>query len=216
MNVDTARSLRVAFSPTGKAPPCQERPHINLARLPRLLERENKMNFDKLNQWLLLGSHIGILGGLILVGLQIRQEGVLAEAELRAEVSALQVDVQSVVMGEAPALVLEKAAKDPAALTMAEFHVLDALLINQVASWMNTKQLSQLGVIPGNEWEAQMERADYYYFGNPAARAWWEEVKSTLDPEFVTFTEPLLRKTSPKGNVEFYDRVINRLRDEAN
>ncbi len=174
------------------------------------------MNFDKLNQWLLLGSHIGILGGLILVGLQIRQEGVLAEAELRAEVSALQVDVQNVVMGEDPSLVLEKAAKDPAALTMAEFYVLDALLINQVVSWLNTKQLSQLGVIPENEWKARMERSDYYYFGNPAARAWWEESKSALDPEFVTFIEPLMRKTSPKANVEFYDRVINRLRDEAN
>ena len=166
---------------------------------------------DSLNRWLLLVSNIGLVAGLALVGIQIKQDSDFAQAQLQSEGLGQTLGVFTSSMGENPAFVLAKASTDPSNLSLEEFHVLDALLISQVVNWLKIKDLSEAGIYPANTWRIVAEQTDYYYFGNPVAKAWWQELKSTFDPEFVEVFGPQIEKVDSSQNNSTYQNVMRRL-----
>ncbi len=166
---------------------------------------------DSLNRWLLLASNIGIVIGLALVGIQIKQDSDFAKAQLLSEGLSQTLSIVASTMGENPTVVLAKASTNPSELTLAEFHVLDALFISQVADWLKVKSLSEAGVFPSDTWRIAVEKGDYYYFGNPVGKAWWEELKSTFDPEFVEVVGPQIERFDTSLNASVYQNVMRRL-----
>ena len=104
------------------------------------------MNLDKLNQWLLLVSHLGILGGLVLVGLQLRQETEIARVQLFSEVTSSRIDMASDVLGENPAPTIAKSLTEPGALTLPELFVMDAYLIRGLNEVRRTQVLKRVGM----------------------------------------------------------------------
>ena len=58
------------------------------------------MVFDRLNSWLQLAASIGILIGLALVGVQIKQATDIASAQLKAASFDSRIQANDIVMGE--------------------------------------------------------------------------------------------------------------------
>ena len=129
------------------------------------------MNLDKLNQWLLLISQLGILMGLILVGFQIQQTTELAKVQLFSDITSSRIEMAGATLGENPAPIFAKSLTDPDALTMAELYVMDAHLIRGLNEVRRAQVLKRVGLDIGI---TAHENLLAFYFGNEFAQKWWE------------------------------------------
>ncbi len=79
------------------------------------------MDSNKLANWLQVVASIGLLGGLVLVGLQINQNSKLLLVQFTYEESRRYSEIEAAMLGEDPAAVWEKSLIEPAKLTLREF-----------------------------------------------------------------------------------------------
>ena len=119
------------------------------------------MNYKKvsLDTWIQLFGMIGLLGGLVFVGLEMRQSQQIAiVGQVQARNAAL-LDLYLTLMGEDPigrSLVASGhlgANRDPSSLTSAEYDVWYAIKSWQVSSLQNAYQQYEMGLLPDNVWE---------------------------------------------------------------
>ncbi|MBW2269462.1 MAG: hypothetical protein JRH16_12880, partial [Deltaproteobacteria bacterium] len=140
------------------------------------------MNLEKLNQWLLLFSHLGILGGLILVGLQIRQDSEIAKAHLFSDITTSRMEMAGVTLGENPAPIVAKSLSEPETLTPAELLVMDAYYIRAINEARRSLVLKEVGLDLGI---GAAENIIQFYFGSEIAQSWWRVFVSSHDADAV-------------------------------
>ena len=75
---------------------------------------------ENIHQWLLLVSHAAIVGGLVLLAVQINQEMNVAEIQMFNEATSSRIAQQMTMMGENPASIVAKSLTAPDSLTLTE------------------------------------------------------------------------------------------------
>jgi hypothetical protein len=140
------------------------------------------MNLEKLNQWLLLGSHLGILGGLILVTLQIQQESVIARAQLFSDITTPRMEMAGVTLGENPAPIIAKSLSEPETLTAAELLLMDSYYIRAINEARRALVLKEVGLDLGI---GAAENIIQFYFGSEIAQRWWTVFVISHDADAV-------------------------------
>jgi uncharacterized protein (TIGR02246 family) len=140
-----------------------------------------EMDNEKLNRRLQIIANLGILAGLILVGVQLKQSSDLLKLQLLYEESQRSINIETLVMGENGAEVWAKSLAGPAELTLAEQRVMEAMLWSYTENLRATHMLSQLGLLQDEEWRLRVESDSAFYFGNPYARAWWNNYSTDGD-----------------------------------
>ena len=93
------------------------------------------MEFTKISNWLQITANVGIVGGLLLVGVQLQQNADLLKTQLLYEESIRMVELETKVVGENAAKVWAKSLTDPRNLTLEEQRIMEALL------WSYAEQL---------------------------------------------------------------------------
>jgi hypothetical protein len=78
------------------------------------------MDFTKISNWLQITANVGIVGGLLLVGVQLEQNTDLLKTQLLYEESSRMVELETKVIGENAAKVWAKSLTDPQNLTLAD------------------------------------------------------------------------------------------------
>jgi hypothetical protein len=136
------------------------------------------MNFDKLNRWLQVSANIGIVLGLVLVGLQLRQNSELTRLQLLYEESNRAIDLETQVVGEQAAEVWAKSLEAPEDLTLAEIRIMEALLWSFVEQLRGTYRLAALGILSEEDWRSRAESEVTFYLGDRYSRAWWQNISS--------------------------------------
>lgn len=132
------------------------------------------MDFGRLNSWLQVSANIGIVLGLVLVGVQLKQNTDLARIQLLNEESRRLVDFELEVVGERGAEVWAKSIEDPDNLTLAEVRIMEALLWGFVENLRGTYRLAALGLLEEEDWRRRVESEVTFYLSDRYSRAWWE------------------------------------------
>lgn len=136
------------------------------------------MNFDKLNRWLQVSANIGIVLGLVLVGLQLRQNSELTRIQLLYEESNRAIDLETQVVGEQAAEVWAKSIEAPEDLTLAEIRIMEALLWSFVEQLRGTYRLAALGILSEEDWRSRAESEVTFYLGDRYSQAWWRNIST--------------------------------------
>ena len=131
------------------------------------------MDFGKLNSWLQVSANIGIVLGLLLVGVQLKQNSDLARIQMLNEESRRVVDYELEVGGERGAEVWAKSIEDPENLTLDEVRIMEALLYSFVENLRGTYRLADLGLLEESDWRRRVETEVTFYLSDPYSRAWW-------------------------------------------
>ena len=133
------------------------------------------MDMDKLNQWLLVLSHVGIIAGLILVGFQIKQDSELTRVQIFSDTTSARIQMHESMMGENPAPVVMKSLSSPTELTLEELRIMDAYLLTAVNEARLRLVLARQGL--GIDL-VEEENILMFYFGNRFAQEWWKQFTS--------------------------------------
>ena len=86
------------------------------------------MDSENMSKWLTLGANIGILIGLVLVVIQIRQNSDLLRLQFISDEFMTETSSENLLIGDSPADAIMKAMYSPEDMTYADFRVNDAYL----------------------------------------------------------------------------------------
>ena len=174
------------------------------------------MNSSKLSDWLQIAANTGIIAGLLLVGLQLKQNSNLLKTQLLYEESSRLVDLETQVVGETGAEVWAKSISDPENLNLAEQRIMEALLWSYVEQLRSTRLLGELGLLEDAEWKARVRSDTGFYLGNKYGRAWWANFKegnTVLPPDLEMEIDFRLSEVDTNRTAEYIRSTMDRLRD---
>jgi len=132
------------------------------------------MDSDRLNRWLQLVATVGLLVGVVLVIIQIRQASGLARAQLRSDIELADQQQELLMLGENPAEAWAKSILSPHSLSPAEIKILDSWLYSHLSYWRRIETLEEEGVLEPGSAESSLRSGVRVYFGNAFAKNWWE------------------------------------------
>ena len=132
------------------------------------------MHSDRLNRWLVLFANIGVLVGLVLVLLQMKQNEELLRVQIMNEYFESNIAEQATFAGENLPTIWQKSIEEPENLSFAEMRAMEAQTFSPLSRWINLYRLSEAGIVDKSFWKSQVEMDAPFYFSSPYGRAWWE------------------------------------------
>ena len=136
------------------------------------------MKYQKLNHWLQVSANIGIVLGLVLVGVQLKQNSDLLKTQLLYEESQRAIELETSFIGENGADVWAKSLTEPENLSLAEQRVMEAVLWSFVEQLRATQMLAELGLLADDEWRLRVRAESAFFLANEYGMAWWENYSS--------------------------------------
>lgn len=128
----------------------------------------------RLNKYLSIAANLGILAGLVLVLLQMRQNEALLRITLLNQYNDSYIATETAVAGESLAEIWAKSFENPTELTLAEMRAMEAQTFAPVLRWSSLYRLQQAGIIDDSVWRSEIDSDAFFYFSSPYTRAWWE------------------------------------------
>ena len=176
------------------------------------------MDSNKLANWLQVGANIGLLGGLVLVAIQINQNSdqlgqshQLVRAQLLSNFYDAWITIDSSKQSENFAEVLSKSIAKPKDLSLKEMVELNGYLFSLFdnidrINWLNENGVFSEGI------ERTVSGIAREHLGNSFARAWWEENRNLYDPKIATLVDRELQSVSENERLEYFRRIQARLK----
>ena len=164
------------------------------------------MTSSKLSDWLQIIGTFGVLAGLILVTLQMKQSTALVRAELRSNADDAWINIDASKQSEIFSQVLAKSIVEPQNLTNAEILELDGYLFTYIDQLLRDSALYRQGISEDSP-AALVHGSLHDYFGNKFARVWWAETKWKFDPELVAIIDREMKNVSITQDLDYIERI---------
>lgn len=175
--------------------------------------RANKL--DGLNRWLTLGANIGVVLGLIILIIEVRQNANLSRVALETAKNDQLANIELSIASPAIAEAWTKSVRAPDTMTDADVRMVESHLVAVMLQWDNLFQMENTGLATRARTETHIENVAPYYFGSAYAKNWWRLQKSGWDntPMFDV-AGPIIEAVDP----HFMENYLNASRlaaDEA-
>jgi hypothetical protein len=154
------------------------------------------MNTSKLNDWLQILASMGVIIGLLLVAVEIRESNRFAKSESIGAMNQAWTDFYVVGMESRITAILEKSYVDPDNLSTEEMMRLARYydsIINFYTWQLRSYELGTAEIDPVPDFAYDAE----YQFNSPFGRAYLEHVRTWLRPEFVEAADVALKDREP-------------------
>ena len=165
--------------------------------------------------WIQIVANVALILGLVLVGLQIKQNSDLLRTQLLYEESGRMVASEQAFYGEEVARVWTRSIENPKDLELEEIRIIDAYLYSVVEQWRATKMLAEQGLLDDEtEWQFRVEAEAPYFLGHEYGRACWNVARTTngmLSPDLVNVVDAALER-DPDETMRYLMQPINALR----
>ena len=122
-------------------------------------------------------ASVGILLGLILVGVQIKEATRIAEAQFSYDAFTGAIDSQALVIGEHLGAAWARAKVNSPDLTDHDLVVIEAFLIREWLHNVRSLQLANAGFGSTSDLDISANKWVYTYLGNKTALRWWQRMK---------------------------------------
>lgn len=172
------------------------------------------MEISKFNHWLQISANIGIVAGLLLVGIQLKQNSDLLKTQLLYEESNRAIEMETQVIGENAARVWAKSLTEPQNLTLEEQRIMEALLWIYAEHLRATRLLATLGLLDDDEWRLRVRADSGFFYGNRYAAAWWKNYKAgneVVPQDLIDAVDARLADVSVDNTLEYFGRQLEYL-----
>ena len=181
-------------------------------------EKEDALvDYSMINDVLQIAASIGIFIGLLLVGVQLKQNSNLLKTQLLYEESHRAIQVETAVVGEEGATVWAKSVSDPESLTLADHRIMEALLWSFTEQLRATRLLGELGLIDDTDWRVRVKSESGFMLANRYGTAWWKNYcghNNPLPSDVTDAVDKRLSELSPEYTLEYMGGVLNSLNEQ--
>ena len=173
------------------------------------------MEVDRLTRWLTVGANLGVLIGVVLVLLQMRQNEKLLSVQLTNDFFESYIAADTAFAGENLPAIWQKSVEEPEKLSIADLRALESQTFSPVSRWISLYRLTEEGIVDDSFLESQLTMDVSYYLSSPYGRAWWDVVGNTisnsyLPPALKARIDAKMEGMAPNRALEQY-REIQRL-----
>ena len=162
----------------------------------------DKMDFSKIANWVQITATVGVIIGVAVVVIELRQAKVLAEAEITAQFFAESAQNARAQMGENPAFILSKACLRPSEVTDEELFVLDGYFSTQWALADRTYRLEMIAEF-GLPWQDISRKTLQRVARLEHGRKWLAHHVSFFNPNFEEVVSEMLKENENTSCEDF-------------
>jgi hypothetical protein len=166
------------------------------------------MDWGEINSWLGLVANAGVVAGLVLVAIQIRQNTEITKAQVSNEWFMADMQLELAMMGENPAQSWTKAVFSPDDLDRHDAVILDRYFNYGLVQLQRLQRMHELGMAD-TQWT---ERIGYlrWHLGNEVGRRWWTHFKRGFTPEFAAMVERILADGDSDPNKAALEAILTK------
>lgn len=128
---------------------------------------------DRLTRWLTLGANIGVLFGLIVLIVEVRQNAALSRAAMEQQKNTLLAEIEFNIAKPELSAIWVKAIRTPEALSDAEILSVGSVLVSIMLQWDYMFQMERAGLVSRADVQQHIKNTAPFYFGHRFARHWW-------------------------------------------
>lgn len=128
---------------------------------------------DRLNKWLTLSANIGVVLGLILVFIEVRQNAELTRTQMEQRKNDFLAEIEFSLAQPEIAAIWVKAARTPEAMADVEIKTVDSHLISMMLQWDHLFQMERSGLVTRDHVRQHIQNSAPYYFGSRFGKNWW-------------------------------------------
>ena len=168
------------------------------------------MNANKLKDWLQISTSVGVLAGLLLVGLEIRENNEIAEDEALSEFWTNWIALSTPEYNSDIGAVYSKSMSDPDSLTDEDMFKLTSWLTAAMSTYGQVFLMIQEGRVSadyGSELAGDVE----IYFGTSFGRAWYAENRDWMLPEMTEIIDEQLQQNPDLNSADYFSRIREQL-----
>jgi hypothetical protein len=157
---------------------------------------EMSLNLERFGGWLAVLANVGVIAGLVLLAVELRQNSQLVRAQAVASLLAGQSSAETAFMGDDTAAAMATALVSPADLTDEEILQMWAYLNTAVISAEQTYSMFSLGLATQEDRQSAAKKAaDWISF--PFGRIWWGEMKTNFPKSLASDIDAALLDLDP-------------------
>ena len=162
------------------------------------------MNVEQLNIVLQLVGTLGVIGSLIFVGLQVRQNTKATRVQVQENMTSGYISVAQVLIDHAEVFTRGIAATRESFATFSDADKLIyfGLIFSIVKHFENIHSQRERGFIDNESRTAWSEHV-LMYFNQPGVKMWWKLRRDTFNPRFRNFLE-----SSPAPKVATFVEIM--------
>jgi hypothetical protein len=161
----------------------------------------------ELGQTLGILANVGVIGGLILVAIQINQNTDIAKAQLANDFYLADLEIELAMMGENPVKSWVKAVYAPDEINQEDAAVLDRYFNYGLIQIDRLQQMQQMGLADEELIEVQ-RRLLTWHLGNELGRRWWIQIKRYYPEDNVRKIDDALADTDFRENQQLLDALL--------
>lgn len=128
---------------------------------------------DRLNRWLTLGANLGVLLGLIILIVEVRQNAELTRATMGSGLNDTLTQIELNLANPEIAAAWVKSVRDPEGLSDVEARMVESHLVAVMLQWAHMFNMERAGLVPRTETQRHIQNAAPYYFGSRYGKNWW-------------------------------------------
>ena len=161
----------------------------------------NHNKVDGINRWLTLGANIGVVLGLIILIVEVRQNAALTRMSLEADNIGQYQALELRIADPVTSPIWVKSILEPEALTDAEIRTIDGLLASLLQQWWQLLLMENEGLVSHARIERQIRNQGPFAFGNVFAQRWWRlERDAWTGTRLIEIADPIISAVDPEFN----------------
>lgn len=136
------------------------------------LARERRI--DRISRWLTLGANIGVVLGLIILIVEIRQNEALTRVATEGAMNELMAETEFHLAQPEQSAAWVKSYMTPETMTDVDIKMNEAVLVSLLMQWDYAFQMQRAGLRTRAEVERLIRNTAPFYFGTRFGKKWFE------------------------------------------
>jgi len=128
---------------------------------------------DRVNRWLTLVANLGVLLGLIVLIVEVRQNASLTRAAMDQQKNNFLAEIEFNISKPEMSAIWVKAIRTPEALSDTEVQAAGSILVSVMLQWDQMFMMRDAGLITDARVRQHISNTAPFYFGSRFAKHWW-------------------------------------------
>ena len=172
------------------------------------------MQLDKLNQWLILCSNLGVLVGIVFLAVEINQSTTVARSSARQAIAEKVADRAILALESEDFVELSMKIFNGGPLTDTEYFQAMSRWYSTMRDWENIHYQYQVGMLSDDEWRGFRLNLKTL-FDTPTLQVYWANEQRFFSERFQLEVETILSEKEEEGSAGIYEYVFeNTTNDE--
>jgi len=153
--------------------PMPEQTIIETSASATMPQAPSTQQVDRLNRWLTLGANLGVIAGLLILIVEVRQNADLTRAQMESGRNDLLAQIELSLATPEISAAWVKSIRSPETLTDVEVRTVESHLVAVMLQLDHMFNMEKIGLVSRDRVREHVQNVVPYYFGSRHGKNWW-------------------------------------------